>query len=118
MARSLIITWAALAGLLDAAVALPGNPYFSSTSGAVGAVLFQAVLAWGLWRRRSELAWTLAFLSSSSVVILSVLVGIDLEAGWVMAIAVSIAQLLVLCTPPLYGYVWRSEPQQPVAASN
>ena len=118
MARPLIIVWAVLAVLLDVAVALPGNPYFSSTSGAVVAVLFQALLAWALWRRRhSELAWTLAFLSSASLVILSALAGIDPEPGWLMAIMVSIAQVLVLCTPPLYAYVWRSDPHRPVASS-
>ena len=118
VARPLIIVWAVLAALLDVAVALPGNPYFTSISGAVVTVLFQSLLAWALWRRRhSELAWSLAFLLSASVAILSAFVGIDPEPGWLMAIMVSIAQVLVLCTPPLYAYVWGSDPHRPVASS-
>jgi hypothetical protein len=45
VARPLIIVWAVLAALLDVAVALPGNPYFTSISGAVVTVLFQSLLA-------------------------------------------------------------------------
>jgi hypothetical protein len=116
MARRLIIVWAVLTVLADVAVALPGNPYYSSTGGTLAGLLIQAVLFWAIWHRRSDLAWTLAVLGSALVITSSALVGMDLESGWVMLIAISIAQLLVLCTPPVLAYVWRSDPPRPVAS--
>ncbi len=59
-ARRLIVAYAAATALLNLSVVLPDNPYsFSTTKGAIAAVVIQALIVWGLWRG-SVVAWVVA----------------------------------------------------------
>ncbi|MGB2876361.1 MAG: hypothetical protein WBB76_12940 [Gaiellaceae bacterium] len=104
-ARRLVVLYATLSALLDLAVLLPGNPHYSSLWGLVGAVLFQALVVWRLWRA-SPLAWMIGLLSAVLTLGSLYLMAGPPEVGTILLTSFSLAQVGVLAAPPIAKSVW------------
>jgi hypothetical protein len=104
-ARRLIVLYATLAVLVDVSVLLPGNPYYSSVWGFVGAVVFQALIVWRLWHS-SPIAWLFGLLSALLMVASIYLMSASAEVGTVLLTFFSLAQAGILAAPPLATFVW------------
>jgi hypothetical protein len=105
-ARRSVVAYAALTGLLDLAVLLPGNPHYSSAWGLIGAVAIQTLIVWRLWHG-SPLAWLVALAFAAFTVVTVPLMDPGLEVGVVLFFVLSTAQAVVLCARPLRASVWR-----------
>lgn len=105
-ARRLVVAYAALTGLLDLAVLLPGNPHYSSAWGLIGAVGIQTLIVWRLWHG-SPLAWLVALAFAAFTVVTLPLMDPGLEVGVVLFFVLSTAQAVVLCARPVRASVWR-----------
>ncbi|SRR6266581_5198885 len=103
--RRALFVYATLVLLLNVAVALPGNPYYSSAWGFVGSILLQSLLVWGVWRG-SSLAWCLAFATALLTVVALALIGGPYDLGTILVVVISIAQTTVLAAPPITGFIW------------
>jgi hypothetical protein len=106
----LVVGYAVLLVLLDVAVYLPGN-LTSTFWGTVGRLAVEALIVWGLWRG-SRFAWGIGFLMAASTVLAMFLMGGPMSTAETWLVATSLAQVAVLCTPPLFGFVWSREASQ------
>ena len=106
----LVAAYAALFLLLEVAVHLPGSPT-STFWGTVGRLVVEALLAWGLWRG-SRLAWVIGFWMAASTVLFVYLMGGPMATGETWLVGTCLAQVAVLCTPPLFGFVWSRQTSQ------
>jgi hypothetical protein len=93
-ARRLIVAYAALLALVDLSVWLPGNPYSSFPEVFVGLGI-QALIVWRLWHG-SSLAWLLAMSFAAGMVFSLILMQLDPEAGVILVLVLSVAQVLIL----------------------
>jgi hypothetical protein len=105
-ARRSVVAYAALTGLLDLAVLLPGNPHYSSAWGFMGAVAIQTLIVWRLWHG-SPLAWLVALVLAALTVVTLPLMDPGFEVGVVLFFVLSTAQAVILCARPLRASVWR-----------
>ena len=103
--RRLVIVYAALTGLVDLLVLLPGNPDFSSGWGFVGAVVIQTLLVWRLWHG-STLAWVVAFLMAALTPVSVYLMAAPVQAGTTLLVVLSVAQAGALVALPVAKLVW------------
>ena len=111
-ARQLIFAYAGVLVLLNLSVLLPGNPdYESGWNGAAASLAIQALIVWRLWHR-SSLAWYAGIAIPLLMIGSLVLMAATMEAGIVLLILVSVAQVAILCMPPLRAFI-RSEPPKP-----
>jgi hypothetical protein len=93
-ARRLIVAYAALLGLFNLSVLLPGNPV-SSNGEFIVAVGVQALVVWLLWHG-SSLSWLLAMFFAAGYVVTIVLMQPTLELGVILTFVFSVAQVLIL----------------------
>jgi hypothetical protein len=109
----LVVAYAVLWALLEVAVHLPGN-LTSTFWGSVGRLAIGALIVWGLWRG-SRAAWVIGFVVAASTVLsmFLFLAGGPMNTADTWLVATCIAQVAVLCTPPLFGFVWSRETSQP-----
>jgi hypothetical protein len=111
-----LVAYAVLLALLDLVVLLPGNPYFASTWGAIGAVAFQAWLVWRL-DHGSGLAWGLGLLTSLGSLPFVVLQGSPIGVTETLFVIVCLAQAWVLLSPPVRALVWPRRDTPPAATT-
>ena len=104
-ARLLILTCGVAMALFDLVALLPGNPVVESVGSFVVVVAVQALIVWRLLRH-SGFAWSVVVVLSGSYTILSVLVGGPWETTLVLSGLLTLAQVALVCTPPVYAYVF------------
>jgi hypothetical protein len=79
----LIVALAAVTALFNLAVLLPGNPYYSSRTEFVIAVLVQALVVWGLWRG-SAVVWYVAMFFAAGMIVSIAL----MDPGWEVGVVI------------------------------
>jgi hypothetical protein len=114
-ARQLIFAYVGVLVLLNLSVLLPGNPdYQSGWKGAAASLAIQALIVWRLWHH-SPLAWFVGVALPLLTIVSLVLMAATIEVGTVLLILFSVAQIAILCTPPLRAFI-RPEPPKPIAS--
>jgi hypothetical protein len=109
LGRRFVLAYAILVALFDLSVLLPGNPY-TSVEGFVAGVGIQALIVWRLWHGSSP-AWLLAMFLAAGMVFSLILMQLEPEAGVILVLVLSVAQVLILWmssltrTQPLSGSV-------------
>lgn len=106
----LVVAYAVLWALLEVALLLPGSHLSSTFWGTVGRLAVEALIVWGLWRG-SRFAWVIGFLMATSTAlgIFLAAYGGPMNTADTLFVAVCVAQVAVLCTPPLLGFFWSRE---------
>jgi hypothetical protein len=105
-----VVVYAALWGVLDLVVLLPGDSVsFSAGWGFVGSILIQGLLVWRL-ARGSALAWTFGLLMSLGAVASLFLMAASVDVALTLIAVVCLAQAGVLLTPPMLVLSRRQPP--------
>jgi hypothetical protein len=107
-ARSLILTSGVLLALFDLVALLPGNPVVTRTSRFAVVVAVQALIIWRLWHR-SGVAWFFWVFLSAGYTTASILAGGPYETTLVVTSVLTLMQVGLLCTPPVFVYAWRRD---------
>jgi hypothetical protein len=104
-ARPLILTCAAAIALFDLVALLPGNPDVASTRSFLVVVAVQTLIVWRLLDR-SLIAWSLVVLLSGLYTVRFVLVGAPYETTFTVSCLLTLMQVGLLFTPPVFAYVF------------